>query len=77
MIFNFLIFRVVATLGVIILFVTLWSSTNFGNTTMGGVIAALLIPLIALYAINAYGKVPDSKNIKYRKKRRRKRKNSK
>ena len=65
------------TLGVIILFVTLWSSTNFGNTTMGGVIAALLIPLIALYAINAYGKVPDSKNIKYRKKRRRKRKNSK
>ena len=76
MIFNFLIFRVVATLVVIFLFIAFWSSTNFGNTSLGGIIAAFIIPLIALYAINTYGKVPENKNIKY-KKRRRKRKNSK
>ena len=75
MIFNFVMFRVVATLGAIFLFVKLWSSTDFGNTTIGGIIAAFAIPLIALYAINTYGKVPETKSIKYKKKRKRKKKN--
>ena len=34
MIFNFVMFRVVTTLGAIFLFVKLWSSTDLGNTTI-------------------------------------------
>ena len=70
MIFNFVMFRVVATLGAIFLFVKLWSSTDLGDTTIGGIIAAFTIPLIALYVINTYGKVPKTKNNKHKKKKR-------
>ena len=90
MIFNFVMFRVVATLLAIFLFVKLWSSTDFGNSTIGGIIAAFAIPLIALYSINTYKgnsgydkydpyapSDPYSKKTKYRKRKYKRRKRRK
>ena len=77
MIFNFVMFRVAATLGAIFLFVKLLSSTDFGDTTIGGIIAAFAIPLIALYAINTYGRDTEPKTINYKKKKKKRKKRRK
>ena len=75
MIFNFVMFRVAATIAAIFLFVKLWSSTDFGDTTIGGIIAAFAIPLIALYSINTYGRDTEPKKNNYKKRKKRIKKN--
>ena len=45
---------------------------NKGFKRIFNTIAAFTIPLIALYAINTYGKVPETKNNKHKKKKRKK-----